>query len=1370
MSIKRHVSRVLVYFFMLHGLSSCCAVAEQQQGEDEMTTTSVKIPSSPSPEEENYGLRSPSDVIMAPLTPPRRAPSAARASLKVPSLTRSSTMTRTQQPYRTPLISPRARSAMKWNERQQHRRTDASNAKEGEQRRGSGRNEREFYEAEEDNTSAQENNATLKMKNKCTGEALDPPPSLESSSRDRRRAIAQQIGRAMQKSRIVTKATIEGKDDDNNNDEDGGGDDGHAKDKDKETRAPSPTMENVNKELFRNTSFYRVLDPRGLAFRTEPRLEARLDRIKSKERGVTWLTQNSVVEASSLPQGGWRFNPTTATTTSISISISSISAFFNTVLFRRYGNSQLEEISRSSSSSSDIIKGVQQQPDHAEGQSPPSSPAEKGQALQSPPNSEASSSSSASSNWLQRVRESALARWRSRFGLQGEPPPARTIWVRHVPFGMSIRKGGLEVVGVQAGSEAFAQGVRRGDRLVGVGGEIIDPSTWRTKFLSLNPPFTILMETAEARPPHHSLLGALRAASPGRTLTATTQSHRRQMQPYLMGFRQMEHHNIASRPLGMRSIAMASPSPEQSDYEAAERMMIMANPISSRRKQPREKNSDKAEASLDEEPKLEDDAISFQVRDAISRLVKSLQSAPNASTEVPDPEGIMVSLLPHQRQALAWMLWRENQTPTGGVLADEMGLGKTMMMISLIVARMRRNAAHIASLPTREARVAELHSRLTNFYRQYNQSMHERHDWIRDVAEGYEGKEEELNIRLMERYQADLKITRTQHMLWKHGLRGPTIVVCPAILIHQWQEEITTRCSLKLLDTYVYYGAQRTKDAKELSRRDIVLTTYETLVRDVMGPFPHPPSSSSSKSKQGGGEDNDDDAEGSSPPPSPLLQVMWDRVVLDEAHMIKNPVSRRARAVCALSARARWAVTGTPLQNEMGELFSLMRFLQYTPFNNSQVWDSCVRNSTQRASNLLRGVMIRRTKRMNGTDGKPLVRLPPRTFTLHRLNLTLIEKAIHDTLNNRSRALFRRYIVQRRRNNNGGGGGMSGSFGDDHGDDGGDGVSYASFLCSLLRMRQACCHPALLREEIDSASVASALAELKISKERGEQGRVTRNDDQQGHDEGPKPSSTATMKASQKSSSKEEDDKTMHGKEDGSDNEDNHRNINEGAGKSSNNSDNRSIKKEQQQNEEDVARYLNPHPQARVLADRSWVSSKLAYTLQLLTDVRTTRPGDKVVIVSQWTSLLKILEIHLQREGWRYVIIDGTVPPNHRKDIISDFNKNPAGAELMLLSMGAGGVGLNLIGGNHLILLDIHWNPAMEAQVCDRVFRVGQKKPVFVHKLLCHGTIEDRVEALQDRKRKLFEAVVTDAQRKQQSGSSAAAQKLTLEDMQMLFS
>lgn len=98
----------------------------------------------------------------------------------------------------------------------------------------------------------------------------------------------------------------------------------------------------------------------------------------------------------------------------------------------------------------------------------------------------------------------------------------------------------------------------------------------------------------------------------------------------------------------------------------------------------------------------------------------------------------------------------------------------------------------------------------------------------------------------------------------------------------------------------------------------------------------------------------------------------------------------------------------------------------------------------------------------------------------------------------------------------------------------------------------------------------------------------------------------------------------------------------------------------------------------------------------------------------------------------------------------------------MLLSLGAGGVGLNLVGANHLFLLDMHWNPQLESQACDRIYRVGQTKNVVIHRFLCEATVETRILQLQQKKLDLADGILSGAKR-------ANSNKLTLDDLKTLF-
>ena len=165
--------------------------------------------------------------------------------------------------------------------------------------------------------------------------------------------------------------------------------------------------------------------------------------------------------------------------------------------------------------------------------------------------------------------------------------------------------------------------------------------------------------------------------------------------------------------------------------------------------------------------------------------------------------------------------------------------------------------------------------------------------------------------------------------------------------------------------------------------------------------------------------------------------------------------------------------------------------------------------------------------------------------------------------------------------------------------------------------------------------------------------------------------------------------------------------------------------------------------------------------LKEIRDSSDNRRRQKSVIVSQWTKMLDIIAIHLDKLGICYNVIQGNIPPKKRNEYVEDFNTNPKGSEVMLVSLRAGGVGLNLIGGNHLFLLDQHWNPALEDQACDRIYRVGQTREVMIHRFLCKDTVEEKIVELQQRKKTLATNVLT--------GSKTTSSKLTLQDLRMIF-
>lgn len=151
-------------------------------------------------------------------------------------------------------------------------------------------------------------------------------------------------------------------------------------------------------------------------------------------------------------------------------------------------------------------------------------------------------------------------------------------------------------------------------------------------------------------------------------------------------------------------------------------------------------------------------------------------------------------------------------------------------------------------------------------------------------------------------------------------------------------------------------------------------------------------------------------------------------------------------------------------------------------------------------------------------------------------------------------------------------------------------------------------------------------------------------------------------------------------------------------------------------------------------------SAKLERLLEYLETAREN--GNRVVLFSQFTQMLARIQEELQKTGRDYFYLDGNTPNEERLKLTSRFNEGEK--DLFLISLRAGGTGLNLTGGDTVILYDSWWNPAVESQATDRVHRFGQKKMVQVIRMICTGTIEERINELQEQKRELIDQVITD--------------------------
>jgi SNF2 family DNA or RNA helicase len=149
-------------------------------------------------------------------------------------------------------------------------------------------------------------------------------------------------------------------------------------------------------------------------------------------------------------------------------------------------------------------------------------------------------------------------------------------------------------------------------------------------------------------------------------------------------------------------------------------------------------------------------------------------------------------------------------------------------------------------------------------------------------------------------------------------------------------------------------------------------------------------------------------------------------------------------------------------------------------------------------------------------------------------------------------------------------------------------------------------------------------------------------------------------------------------------------------------------------------------------------SAKLDQLISLIQEAKAS--GRRVLIFSQFTKMLGLIGREFAKLGYPFFYLDGQTPAEDRLAICNRFNEGER--DLFLISLKAGGTGLNLTGADTVILYDIWWNPAVEAQAADRAHRIGQTKVVHVIKLVARGTIEEKMNELQDKKRQLIDEII----------------------------
>lgn len=393
-------------------------------------------------------------------------------------------------------------------------------------------------------------------------------------------------------------------------------------------------------------------------------------------------------------------------------------------------------------------------------------------------------------------------------------------------------------------------------------------------------------------------------------------------------------------------------------------------------------------------------------------------------------------------------------------------------------------------------------------------------------------------------------------------LLHPALVICPTSLVGNWLNEASKFTpTLKVL---VLHGVDRHQHFTSLVEYDLVITTYPLIGRDF----------------------------------GQLKDVRFSDLILDEAQTIKNPLAKMTKSIKQLNATQRLCLTGTPMENHLGELWSLFDFLMPGFLGSYSTFNRFYRKGIEGEGNQqVQSWLIQKTHPflLRRTKDEVAKELPEKTEIVYKIVLPNDQRTLYESIRITMEAKVRDLLKEK---------GMA--------------RSRIEFLDALLKLRQACCDPRLVKLE--------------------------------------------------------------------------------------------------------HAQHIKS-------------SAKLDFLMEIVPSM--IEEGRRILIFSQFAQMLTLIEQSLLERNIAFVKLTGQT--RNRSEVIDKFQAGEV--PVFLISLKAGGVGLNLTAADTVIHYDPWWNPAVEKQATDRAHRIGQDKPVFVYKLICEQTVEERVLALQARKQRLADSV-----------------------------
>lgn len=410
------------------------------------------------------------------------------------------------------------------------------------------------------------------------------------------------------------------------------------------------------------------------------------------------------------------------------------------------------------------------------------------------------------------------------------------------------------------------------------------------------------------------------------------------------------------------------------------------------------------------------------------------------------------------------------------------------------------------------------------------------------------------------------------------------LVVCPTTLMYNWENEI--KKFTHSLTYYIHHGGIRDKSQISHPQVDVIITTYGTLRSDIKS----------------------------------FVEPEFDYIILDESQAIKNPSSKVTKAASLLKAKSRLCLSGTPLQNNTFDIFAQMNFLNPGMLGTMEFFKQEFavpidkfgeQEQKEHLRRLLFPFILRRTKEQVAKD------LPDKTEMILFCEMGDEQRKIYEAYRND----FRDKILGVVENQ-------------------GIAKSQLTILQGLMKLRQICDSPAIMKED-------------------------------------------------------------------------------------------------------------EPFPNVSIKLD------------ELVREITENISDHKALIFSQFLGMLALIRQRLEEMGVKYQYFDGSTTAIDREKAIQGF-QNDESCRVFLISLKAGGVGLNLTAADYVYIVDPWWNPAVEQQAIDRTHRIGQTKNIFAYRMICKDTVEDKILKLQEKKKALAADLITD--------DAGFVKNLTREDLEYLFS